>query len=329
MGNNTFLDRVEPPAQTRSAPPSPEEALRLALHEPLPALLDSADRLRRARFSNTVELCAIINAKSGNCGMNCRFCSQSSHSATDAEIFPLLGDAELRRHVDALRPYPVKRCGIVTSGAALAGGELDRLLEYIGGQEREAPRDGPTLCASLGRLPLRDMDRLRRAGLGRYHHNLESSEAFYPGLCTTQRWQDRAATVRAAREAGLEVCCGGLFGAGESWADRVAFAFELDGLGVDNVPINFLHPHPGTPLAAQPLLSPEEALRIVAVFRHILPAATLRICGGRATVLADSEDELFHAGANALMTGNYLTTKGQGVEHDLAMLARLGLEPAR
>lgn len=329
MGNSTRSDIAETPTQAHSAPCSPEKALRLALHEPLPALLDSAEGLRQARFGNKVELCAIINAKSGNCGMNCRFCSQSSHSTTNVDTFPLLGDAELRRHVDALRPYPVKRCGIVTSGAALAGGELDRLIGYIGEQNREAPQGGLTLCASLGRLPLRDLARLRRAGLGRYHHNLESSEGFYPSLCTTQRWQDRAATVRAAKEAGLEVCCGGLFGTGESWADRVAFAFELHGLGVDNIPINFLHPHPGTPLAAQSLLSPEEALRIVAVFRHILPSATLRICGGRTTVLAGREDELFRAGANALMTGNYLTTKGQGVEHDLAMLARLGLEAAR
>ena len=323
-------DRARPHSTGASTPAcTAQQALHLALHEPLPALLAAANTLRATRFGNTVELCAIINAKSGNCGMDCRFCSQSSHNTTQVETFPLLSDAELQRHVDALRRYPVVRCGIVTSGGALAGGELDRLLGYIKGHQQQAPHSSPRLCASLGRLPLQDLARLRQAGLDRYHHNLESAEAFYPSLCTTQRWQDRAATVRAAKDAGLDVCCGGLFGLGESWQQRIAFAFELQALGITNIPINFLHPHPGTPLSAQPPLEADEALRIVAVFRHILPGATLRVCGGRTTVLADREEELFYAGANALMTGNYLTTKGQGVEHDLAMLQRLGLEAAQ
>lgn len=307
---------------------TPEQALRLAEEEPLSTLLDSAESLRAARFGNRIELCAIISAKSGNCGMDCRFCSQSSHNSAPSPVFPLLSNTELQRQVDALRQYPVARCGLVTSGVALASGEFEHLLDFIAGRSRNAGQPEPTLCASLGRLPPHNLARLRRAGLSRYHHNLESTEAFYPQLCTTQRRQERMSTVRAARQAGFEICCGGLFGAGETWADRVAFAFELRDAGIDNIPINFLHPHPGTPLSGQPPLCPDEALRIIAVFRHILPEATLRVCGGRILALADREGDLFRAGANALMTGNYLTTKGRGVSHDLALLERLGLEPA-
>ncbi len=303
-----------------------EEALYLAEHKELKPLLESANKIREAHFGNKIELCAIINARSGNCGMDCRFCSQSSHNNSEVPSFPLLTDSELHSRVASLAPYPVLRCGIVTSGGALAGTEFTRLLRYIAEQPAT---NRPRLCASLGRLPKNNLEQLRAAGLERYHHNLESSENFYPNLCTTQRWQDRAATVLAAKQAGLEICCGGLFGTGENWNDRVDFAFELRGLGVDNIPLNFLYPHQGTPLAGQAVLSANEALRIIALFRHILPTATLRVCGGRTVVFAGREDEIFSAGANALMTGNYLTTTGQGLEHDLEMLARLGLSVAQ
>lgn len=305
---------------------SRDEALYFAEQKDLNQLMESANKLRKAYFGNKIELCAIINARSGNCGMDCRFCSQSSHNSSEIQHFPLLSDSELHSRVTSLTPYPVLRCGIVTSGGALAGEEFQRLLRYI---SEQPPANRPRLCASLGRLPQNNLEELYAAGLKRYHHNLESSEKFYPSLCTTQRWQDRAATVRAAKQAGLEVCCGGLFGTGESWNDRIDFAFELRELGVDNIPLNFLYPHPGTPLAGQAILSADEALRIIALFRHILPAATLRICGGRTIVFADREDEIFSAGANALMTGNYLTTTGQGIEHDIEMLSRLGLRVAQ
>ena len=307
---------------------SKSAALKLALTQDLTSLLDSANKLRIAEHGNKIELCAIINARSGNCGMDCKFCSQSSHNSTRIDTFPLLENLELDKAIGEFAKYPIERCGIVTSGGALGAkesnnDELKRLATYI---KNYNPEQKPKLCASLGRLTQSSLEQLQEAGLTRYHHNLESSEGFYPSLCSTQKWQDRANTVKAAKEAGLSVCCGGLFGTGESWENRIDFAFELRELGVDNIPINFLYPHPGTPMANMPILSADEALRIIAIFRHILPSATLRICGGRSLVLGERTSEIFKAGANALMTGNYLTTKGQSIENDLEMLQNLGLE---
>lgn len=155
---------------------------------------------------------------------------------------------------------------------------------------------------------------------------METSRDYYASVCTTQTWEQRRDTVRRAGESGMSVCSGGLFGLGESWQDRVDFAFSLREMGVEHVPMNFLHPHPRTPLAAQQPLSADEALTIIALFRHILPGATLRICGGRPLVLGDRQSEVFAAGANAMMTGDYLTTHGQTIKHDLEMIAALGLE---
>jgi biotin synthase len=180
-------------------------------------------------------------------------------------------------------------------------------------------------CASLGRLDEPGLRLLKDAGLARYHHNLESSRTFFPHLCTTHTWDERLATLRAAQAAGLEVCSGGLFGAGETWEDRVDLALALRDLGVQQVPINFLNPIPGTPLENQPRLAADEGLRLIAIYRLLLPTATLRLCGGRPTTLGERQAEMFHAGANALMTGDYLTTAGLSPDADRALVANLGL----
>jgi len=307
-----------------TATPSRESA-RALLARDTAALCASASALRRKHFGDVVSLCAIINAKSGNCGMDCAFCSQSGRHGAGAAVFPLLTVEALRERIARVRQFPIRHCGIVTGGASLGRSEVLTVAEALQA-ERDAPL--PRLCASLGRLESDDLAVLRDAGLRRYHHNLECAEAYYPRLCTTQTWRDRLAVVRRAGEQGLEVCCGGLFGAGESWEDRLDFAFALAAEGIREVPLNFLHPHPGTPLAARPVLPADEALRIIAVFRHILPEATLRVCGGRVLVLGARQEELFAAGANALMTGDYLTTGGSGIQEDLDMIARLGLELA-
>ena len=306
---------------------SREEALQL-LDLPEDELFLSASELRRHFFDNKVELCFIINARSGNCNMNCRFCSQSGFNSTQIEKYPFKSKEELEEIVSSWEEFPVARCGIVTSGGALTDADVESLAQFIESRSAEGKAGRPLICGSLGRLRHEAIERLRRAGLSRLHHNLETCEHFYPNVCTTQTWRSRLETVHQAKQEGLSVCCGGLFGLGESWEDRVCFAEELRREGIDNVPINFLYPHPGTPLAHQPVMPPEEALRIIALFRHMLPAATLRICGGRVSVLKERQYDIFAAGANALMTGNYLTIPGAGVRQDLAALRRLGLEPA-
>ena len=301
---------------------TPAEALAL-LSLPEEQLFARATALREATFGRSIVLCAIINARSGNCSMDCRFCSQSRHNHTPIDVFPLLPDEELRERILQLAALPVARIGVVTSGSALNGSEVQRLREVLSSLP-DAVR--PRVCASLGKLTAQDFTLLSQSGLSRFHHNMETSQGYYPRVCTTQTWEQRRDTVLRASEAGLSVCSGGLFGLGEGWEERVDFAFSLKRMGVRHVPMNFLHPHPETPLAEQKPLTADEALTLIAVFRHILPDATLRICGGRPLVLGSRQNEIFAAGANALMTGDYLTTHGQSIAHDLAMITALGLE---
>lgn len=312
---------------------SREAALFLAYTASSESLLAGADALRRASFGRQVELCAIINARNGNCHMDCSFCAQSRHSAAPASATPVSFDMlqakALRERLHMLSDLPLRHVGIVTSGGTLPQDDVQSLVRtFTSLPEHFADRWQGRLCGSLGRLGSEAMASLRQAGLVRFHHNLETSEDFYPAVCTTQKWRDRLETVRRARDTGLEVCSGGLFGLGESWEQRVDFALRLRQEGVRHVPINFLHPRPGTKLEGQPLLEPLEALRIIAVLRHILPTATLRVCGGRPEVLGDMQSLMFTAGANALMTGDYLTTAGHGPEEDCAMIEAQGLEIA-
>lgn len=295
------------------------------LHLPEAELLPSATALREHFFGNKVEACYIINAKSGNCNMNCKFCSQSGFNTTDIEHYPLKSSDDLAAIVESWEPYPVGRCGIVTSGGALTDADVEKLARFIEARVA-AGKTHPQICGSLGRLKHHALERLKAAGMTRLHHNLETNESFYPSVCTTQQWRDRLDTVHQAIEHGLSVCCGGLFGLGETWEDRISFAIELRSEGIRNIPMNFLIPHPGTPMAGRPIMPPEEALRIIALFRHLIPDATLRICGGRVSVLKERQRDMFAAGANAFMTGNYLTVAGAAVEQDLAMLRDLGLE---
>ncbi len=283
-------------------------------------LFTGATKIREAHFGKTVQLCAIINAKSGKCDMDCTFCSQSGHASTEIEEYFFMPPAELAPRMEAILENHDCRCSVVTSGGKLSGKELQSLLETaksIG----EAP-----LCASLGRLSEEELVELKQSGIPRFHHNLESSEDYYPKICTTQTWQQRLDTVKAAQAAGLNICSGGLFGLGESWDDRIDLALTLRKLGVDSVPINFLYAHEGTPLRDTPPMEAAEALRIIALYRFLLPATTLRICGGRTHVLGDRQPELFAAGANGIMTGNYLTVGGSQYETDRTMIHQLGFE---
>lgn len=301
------------------------EALWLATSPREPDLLRAATQVREAFFAQTIQLCSIISAKSGRCAMDCRFCSQSSHHSTGIEPYPFLKKDDLKQRIAKTLSSNDRHCGIVTSGEKLSDDELEVLTAVV----TEIGGGNPVpVCASLGRLTGAELAKLKGAGLTRFHHNLESSEHYYPEVCSTQQWSQRLETAKAAQAAGLDVCCGGLFGLGESWEDRIELATTLRELGIDSVPINFLYSHDGTPLGGRPPLAASEALRIIALYRILLPKATLRICGGRIHVLGDREAELFAAGANGLMTGNYLTVAGSPYAADLAMIENLGLKIA-
>ncbi|MDR2116882.1 MAG: biotin synthase BioB [Planctomycetaceae bacterium] len=294
-------------------------------HAPLEELLCESERVRTATFGNKIDLCAIVNIKSGHCAMNCRFCAQSVHYSTQTKIYPLRSAKELGEATRMLWQQGIFRVGWVASGCGPTKDELAAIIESAEQVLSDSPL-GSLCCASLGQLDSDSLARLKKAGFRRYHHNLETSEQFYPQICTTQHWRDRFATVERAKELGWKVCSGGLFGLGETWNDRFQLALTLQTLQVDSIPLNFYNATSGTPFADREPLNFEEALRIVVLFRLMLPNSAIRICGGRPKIFAEHSHMLFRAGADALMTGNYLTTAGISPEQDQKMIHENGLQ---
>jgi biotin synthase len=261
--------------------------------------------------------CSITNAKSGTCSQDCTFCAQSGHYDTGSPTHPLLPLEELIERGLAMHKAGAKCYSLVTSGLRLSSAEIDRICRCV--MELKS-RTSLELSASLGLLSEDYADRLTRAGLTRYHHNLETARSYFPSICTTHDYEDDVATVRLARKHGLNICSGGILGLGETWAQRIELAATLADLKVDTVPLNFLSPIPGTPLQDSSLLSPHDALKSVALFRFMLPRASITIAGGRERILGDFQSWLPLAGANGMMIGNYLTTKGRNLDADLRML---------
>ncbi len=286
-------------------------------------LMSWAGRIRRAHFGDEVRFCAIGAGRVGACAEDCKWCAQSAHhggAVTPGRTAPdALAQAGRRAHRQGACAF-----GIVNSGRAPSRGDLDdvaRTAELLGQDEPDL-----AVCASLGEIDLPAARRLAAAGVKRYHHNLETSERFYGSMVTTHAWADRVATCQAARQAGLSVCSGGLFGLGETWEDRVALALALrDRVGPDVVPLNFLHPVAGTPLADRPPLAPMECLHIIALFRLLLPTVDIKVAGGRPLCLRDLQSWIFAAGATSCLVGDYLTTQGRSPQTDRQMVEDLGL----
>ncbi|MHC1697853.1 MAG: biotin synthase BioB [Geobacteraceae bacterium] len=302
-----------------------EEALELArtATEELPDLFAAANRVKIHFVGNEVHLCSIINAKSGRCGENCAFCAQSAHHVTEAPIFPLVEEEAIMTAAREAANKGSGCFGIVTSGTSLGPGEeLERICAAL--RRIRSERSIEPSC-SLGIIDQETAVRLKTAGAVTYHHNLETARSFFSSVCTTHEYEDDIQTIRNARQAGLKVCCGGIFGMGETMAQRVELALTLRELEVDSVPINFLNPIPGTRLAAANFLTPMECLHIIALYRLILPAKRIAICGGREKNLRDLQSWMFLAGANGTMIGNYLTTTGRDEQQDLQMLKDLEL----
>ncbi len=286
--------------------------------------LGRASRLREARFGRRVRLCVIINARSGLCSEDCAYCAQARGARTRVAKYSFLPGEKLLEAAAAAHAQGAARFSVVTSGRGLSSPrEREELLRAVAAIRAQVPI---RLCASLGIVERSFLEELKAAGISRYHHNLETAESHFPRICTTHTYRERLATIAAAKEAGLEVCAGGIFGLGETVAQRYELACALGDLGVEAVPVNFLHPLPGTRLEHRPLLSPLEALKIITALRLLLPATSLIICGGRLPTLRSLVPLAFAAGADGLMTGDYLTTKGRTPAEDLAMLADLGLE---
>jgi len=286
-------------------------------------LFVAASRVKERFVGNSIHLCSIINAKSGRCAEDCAFCAQSVHHDTDAPIYPLVGETGILAAAREAEKMGSCCFGIVTSGTAIRdGSELGRIRAALR-SIRETTGISPS--CSLGIIDLETAEALRQAGAVTYHHNLETARSFFPSICTTHDYEEDVATVRNAKQAGLKVCCGGIFGLGESMEQRIELALTLRELDVDSVPINFLNPIPGTRLAEADFLTPMECLRIIALYRLLLPGKRISVCGGRERNLRDLQSWIFFAGASGTMVGNYLTTSGRDLEQDRRMFADLGL----
>jgi biotin synthase len=276
-----------------------------------------ARRLRDNFTGSQVKTCAIVNARSGHCSEDCVFCAQSAHYGTKAPVFPFIDLAEIEKAAKRVKELGVERFSIVSSGLSPTPDEFQKIKRAVA----LVSSMGLQTDISVGCLSFEQLTELKLAGLDSYHHNLETSRSFFPEICTTHSYDDDVNAVKEALRAGIDVCCGGIFGIGENWEHRYELAVLLRELGVQSVPINFLNPVAGTPKEGTDVLSEEDAMRIIAVYRFILPDRVLRVCGGRNAVFkADGARKVFSAGASGVMVGDYLTVKGTDILEDMEFI---------
>jgi biotin synthase len=292
-------------------------------------LCAAADQIRHECCGNTVDLCSIVNVKSGSCSENCGFCSQSAHHpGVDSPVYSLKTAEEIIEQAKAAEAAGAKRFCLVSQGRGIKynspkSDEFEQILETV---RRIQAETSIKPCCALGEVTSEQAQQLSEAGVTRYNHNLEASENFFPEIVTTHSWQDRVQTIKNLKAAGIQACSGGIMGLGESWGDRLDLALALRDLEVESVPLNLLNPREGTPLGDRERLDVYDALKCMAIFRFILPEQIIRYAGGREAVMGELQHLGLKAGVNAMLIGHYLTTMGQPPEQDQAMLESLGLQ---
>ena len=299
---------------------SKDEALDLYKTADISSLKEYANKIRKHFSGNKFDLCTIVNAKSGKCSENCKFCAQSAHNKTCIEEYPLKSTEELVKDAIIQDESGVLRYSIVTSGRKLTEEEVDSLAKTV----KEIKKvTNLHVCVSAGLLTLEQFNKLKEAGVSRIHNNLETARRNFSNICSTHTIDDKIETIKNAKKAGFEVCSGGIMGLGETVEDRIDLAFTLKELKINSVPLNMLNPIKGTPLENNKQLSDEEMQRIVAVFRFILPKVEIRLAGGRG-IMKDKGFGCFEAGANATISGDMLTTQGITVKRDKETITKLG-----
>lgn len=316
--NGTGCDKYEPGAYI-----SRQEAAELAAYPDIDALCDAADRLSRTLVGNTVDSCSIVNARSGLCGEDCKWCAQAKRHHTGCASYEFISEEDVMNAARQNEKEGVKRFSLVTSGRSVSDKDLDYFCHIY---ERLTRETDLYLCASMGLLKPEQVKRLAAAGVKRYHCNMETSREYFPQLCSTHTPDDKRAVIMAAREAGMQVCSGGIIGMGESLSQRMDLAFELAELGVDSTPLNILNPIPGTPLADTPLISEEDVIRTAAIWRFILPAKTIRFAGGRMRLSHKSMVRLLHGGVNGALVGDMLTTVSNDIASDRKLFAEADMK---
>lgn len=282
-------------------------------------LMSWANRIRQHLKGNTVRGCSIISVRTGACSQDCAFCSQSARHQTKIESHGFVPAEKVTEATHDAKTTGSYALGVVASGAGPTDDELGTYIQYLDAMP------GIEKHLDIGVMREEQIRVLKKHGLACCGHNLETSRRFFPKICTTHTYDQRVETLKALRRQGVRICSGGIFGMGEDWADRVDMALDLRDLGAANVPLNFLHQIPGTPLADREPLTPLEILRIIALYRFILADRDIGVYGGREKNLRDLQCLVFLAGANGLLLGNYLTTAGRSAETDRQMIRDLGL----
>ncbi|MCR5082367.1 MAG: biotin synthase BioB [Parasporobacterium sp.] len=298
-----------------------EEALEL-VKEDADKLGKAADEIRKHFVGDAFDLCTIINAKSGKCPENCKFCAQSAHNNTGVKEYPLLDNETIFEKAKKDAAAGCMRFSVVTSGKRLNDEEVDRVCELSKRIIKELKIE---VCISGGVLTKENYKKLKDAGVSRIHNNLESSRDYFAKICSTHSFDDKIKAINFAKEAGLEVCSGGIIGMGESFKDRIDMAFELKKLGIKSVPVNVLNPVKGTPLEGSEILKSGEIKKTIAIYRFILPDVFIRLAGGRG-LMADKGEDFLKSGANASISGDMLTTAGISIESDIIMIRSLGFD---
>lgn len=299
---------------------SPTDDRSIFMDTPLEELSEEAYRLQKQFCGNHIDLCTIVNGRSGRCGENCKYCAQAACHKTGVDTYGFLPQEQIMAHAKANQDAGANRFSIVTSGGALSGKEFEMAIDVYKEMCRTLSID---LCASHGLLTRSQFRRLREVGVTSYHHNIETSERYFPEICTTHSYADRIRTIKMAQAEGLCVCSGGIIGMGETWEDRFDMAFALQELGIESIPLNSLMAIPGTPLEHLTPLSGDEILRTIAIFRFINPTANIRLGAGR-KLLPENGATAFLAGASASITGNMLTTSGTTIAEDMELIKELG-----
>ena len=305
---------------------SEEEALALSQCADKEALYEAAHQITRHFLGDRFDTCSIINAKSGNCGENCKWCAQSCHYHTNVTLYPLLPTEECVRHATHNARQGIGRFALVTSGKRPTDGEIQRLAETVRSIKLSSRIK---CCASLGLLSKDQLRILHESGVENYHCNIETAPSYFPSLCTTHTIAQKLDTIHAAREVGFRICSGGIIGMGETMEQRIEMAMLLRKEHILSIPLNLLHPIPGTPLASTPPLKEEELLTTIALFRFINPKAYLRFSGGRAQLSQKTQEKALYVGINAAIIGDMLTTIGSRVEDDRRLFTSAGYSLTR
>jgi biotin synthase len=306
-----------------------DEALELAgltEHEDIERLVELAWQVRQDQFGESTDMCSLVNAKSGGCAEDCGFCAQSKYADAETPMHSMMEPDQILEHARAAEAAGAHRFCMVTQGQGLSKRDFAKVVE---GARLVAEHTNLKRCASIGHMSTDRARQLKDAGIQRVHHNVETARSYYDEVSTTVRYEGRTRTIEAVRDAGLETCVGGILNLGESPRQRVEMAFELAQLDPTSVPINLLNPRPGTKFGDREPIDPWDAVKFIAIFRLILPAALFRLCGGRVENLGELQPLAVKAGLNGVMMGNFLTTLGSEPEDDRAMFEELGLNVAR